>query len=69
MKCFTLNTIFKFILKISSSTGNFMQREYKISVDNGQYFRSNSYRKLIFFMYYRMYTTLKHVRSFYYIAI
>ena len=36
-----------------------MQRKYKISVDNGQYFRSNSYRKLIFFMYYRVYT-LKH---------
>ena len=59
MKCFKQNTIFKFILKISISTGNFMQREYKISVDNGQYFRSNSYRKLIFFMYYRVYT-LKH---------
>ena len=36
-----------------------MQREYKISVDNGQYFRSNSYRKLILFMYYKVYT-LKH---------
>ena len=35
-----------------------MQREYKISVDNGQYFRSNSYI-YIFFMYYRVYT-LKH---------
>ena len=46
-------TIFKLILKISSSTWNFIQREYKISVDNGQSFRSN------FFTYYRVYT-LKH---------
>ena len=51
MRCFTQNTIFKLILKISSSTWNFMQREYKINVDNGQYFRSK--------LYYRVYT-LKH---------
>ena len=31
MKCFTQNTIFKLILKISSSTWNLVQREYKIS--------------------------------------
>ena len=49
MKCLTQNTIFNLILKISNSTCNFMQREYKISVDNGQYFSS------IFFMYYRVY--------------
>ena len=46
-KMFYTEHDFQLILKISSSTWNFMQREYKISVDNDQYFRSNSYR--IFF--------------------
>ena len=51
LNCFTQNTILTLILKISSSTWNFMQRDYKISVDNCQYFRSK--------LYYRVYT-LKH---------
>ena len=59
MNCFTQNAIFTLILKISSSTSNFMQREYKINVDNGNILGVNSIRVY----------TLSIGRSFYYIAI